>query len=220
MKTRFTALATLLCLLLVALPAGAAETARARLDAFAQNLHSLSGHFHQSLTNVNGQRGETSEGTLALEAPRMFRWQTTSPYKQLIVADGSRVWMYDPELEQVTVRAQSAEQAHSPLTVLTDMSQLDRQFKTTDMGMRDGLAWLRLTPVADQAQFNYAELGFDGNQLRRMVFKDQLGNRTDIDFSDLKRNQPLASSLFTFTPPQGADVVGDVPVSEVRPLGH
>ncbi|MEO6927089.1 MAG: outer membrane lipoprotein chaperone LolA, partial [Rhodanobacter sp.] len=81
--------------------------ARARLDAFATGLHSLTGHFSQTLTNANGQAAKTSSGTLALEAPREFRWDTLAPYKQTIVADGGRVWMYDPELEQVTVRKQS-----------------------------------------------------------------------------------------------------------------
>ncbi|HET7358636.1 MAG TPA: outer membrane lipoprotein chaperone LolA, partial [Rhodanobacteraceae bacterium] len=148
-----------------------ADSARARLDAFAHNLHALSGQFSQSLTDANGRAGETSEGNVALQEPREFRWQVTSPYKQLIVADGSRVWMYDPELEQVTVRVQSTEEAQSPLTVLTDMSQLDKDFKVTELGERDGLLWLRLTPTSDDARFDYAELGFDNEGLRAMVFR-------------------------------------------------
>ena len=108
--------------------------ARARLDAFAQNLHSLTGHFSQSLIDINGQGSKTSAGTLALQSPRQFRWETLTPYKQTIVADGSRVWMYDPDLDQVTVRIQSAEEAHSPLTVLTDVKQLDSNFKVAERG--------------------------------------------------------------------------------------
>jgi outer membrane lipoprotein carrier protein len=207
-------------LLLFALPALAADTARARLDAFAHDLHALSGHFSQSLTDANGRRGDSSEGTLALQEPREFRWQVTSPYKQLIVADGSRVWMYDPELEQVTVRAQSTEEAQSPLTVLTDMSQLDKDFKVTELGQRDGLQWFRLAPVEGGQQFEAAELGFDSTGLRRMTFTDKLGNRTDIRFSDWQRNPQLPGDTFNFTPPPGADVIGDLPVSEVHPLGH
>ena len=76
-----------------------AGQARARLDAFATGLHSLTGNFQQTVTDLNGRDSKTSSGTLALQAPRQFRWETLKPYQQTIVADGSRVWMYDPELE-------------------------------------------------------------------------------------------------------------------------
>jgi outer membrane lipoprotein carrier protein len=202
--------------------AGAAQaatgTARARLDTFATGLHSLTGDFSQTLVDPNGNVGKTSTGTLALQAPRQFRWETTAPYRQTIVADGSRVWMYDPELEQVTVRVQSSEEAHSPLTVLTDLKQMDKEFKVTEQGERDGLAWLRLTSTAKDPQFAYADLGFDANGLARMTFKDQLGSTTDIRFSDWKRNVTIPPSVFTFVPPKGADVIGDAPVLQVQPL--
>jgi outer membrane lipoprotein carrier protein len=209
-------------LVFVCMPAArAAEGARAQLEAFAHDLHSVTADFQQTLTDANGQRGNTSSGTLALMAPRELRWQTDTPYKQLIVADGSRVWMYDPDLEQVTVRRQSTAESHSPLTVLTDMSQLDHEFKVTDIGERDGLQWLRLTARNSNAQFDYAELGFAGNALQRMVFRDQLGNLSTIRFSHWKRNPTLPASTFNFTPPKGADVVGDVQgVPEIRPLGQ
>lgn len=196
----------------------ATGAARARLDTFASGLHSLTGHFTQSLTDINGQTTKTSSGTLALEAPRQFRWDTLAPYKQTIVADGSRVWMYDPELEQVTVRVQSTEEAHSPLTVLTDVKQLDRNFKVAEQGERDGLSWLRLTSTAKDPQFDYADLGFDANGLARMTFRDQLGSTTDIRFSGWQRNAPIPASAFNFVPPKGADVIGDVPVITTQPL--
>jgi outer membrane lipoprotein carrier protein len=196
-------------------PAGAA---RARLDAFAQNLHSLTGQFNQSLTDINGKSSKTSAGTLALEAPRQFRWDTLTPYKQTIVADGSRVWIYDPELEQVTVRVQSSEEAHSPLTVLTDVKQIDKNFKVSEQGEHDGLVWLRLTSTSKDPQFDYADLGFDANGLARMTFRDQLGSTTDIRFSGWERNAPVPSSTFNFVPPKGTDVIGDAPVISTQPL--
>ncbi|MBB6246455.1 outer membrane lipoprotein chaperone LolA [Rhodanobacter sp. A1T4] len=196
-------------------PAGAA---RARLDAFAQNLHSLTGQFNQSLTDINGKSSKTSAGTLALEAPRQFRWDTLTPYKQTIVADGSRVWIYDPELEQVTVRVQSSEEAHSPLTVLTDVKQIDKNFKVSEQGEHDGLVWLRLTSTSKDPQFDYADLGFDANGLARMTFRDQLGSTTDIRFSGWQRNAPVPPSTFNFVPPQGTDVIGDAPVISTQPL--
>src|SRR5690242_3917542 len=165
----------LLGLLLGAGAAHAADTARAQLDAFAKGLHSLSGNFSQTVYDANGRTAQASHGTLALQAPRQFRWDTQAPYRQLIVADGRKVWIYDPELEQVTVRDQGSEEAHSPLTVLTDLSQLDRDFKAGEQGERDGLQWLRLTSRASDPQFQYADIGFADNAPRRMVFKDTLG---------------------------------------------
>ncbi len=196
----------------------ATGTARARLDTFASNLHSLTGNFTQTLIDPNGHAGKVSSGTLALQAPRQFRWETTMPYKQTIVADGSRVWMYDPELEQVTVRVQSSEEAHSPLTVLTDLKQMDKEFKVAERGEHDGLAWLRLTSTARDPQFAYADLGFNAGGLTRMTFKDQLGSTTVINFSNWKRNVDIAPAVFTFVPPKGADVIGDAPVLQVQPL--
>jgi outer membrane lipoprotein carrier protein len=196
-------------------PAGAA---RARLDAFAQNLHSLTGQFNQSLTDINGKSSKTSAGTLALEAPRQFRWDTLTPYKQTIVADGSRVWIYDPELEQVTVRVQSSEEARSPLTVLTDVKQIDKNFKVSEQGERDGLQWLRLTSTSKDPQFDYADLGFDANGLARMTFRDQLGATTDIRFSGWQRNAAVPAATFNFVPPKGTDVIGDAPVITTQPL--
>jgi outer membrane lipoprotein carrier protein len=187
----------------------AAPNARARLDAFAHGLHSLKGHFQQTLIDANGQRGRTSSGTVALKAPNLFRWQTTAPGKQLIVADGKHVWMYEPDLEQVTVRNQNTAEAHSPLTVITDVKRMDQDFTVSELGMRDGLTWLRLTPKKPRANFHYAELGFDSHGLRAMRFKDQLDNVTRMRFSDWQRNVKLPPSTFTFTPPKGADVIGD-----------
>jgi outer membrane lipoprotein carrier protein len=192
--------------------------ARTRLNAFAQNLHSLTGQFNQSLTDINGKSSKASAGTLALEAPREFRWDTLTPYKQTIVADGSRVWLYDPELEQVTVRLQSSEEAQSPLTVLTDVKQLDKNFKVSEQGEHDGLVWLRLTSTSKDPQFDYADLGFDANGLARMTFRDQLGSTTDIRFSSWQRNAPIPASTFNFVPPKGTDVIGDAPVISTQPL--
>lgn len=197
----------------------AADVARSRMEAFSKGLHSITAEFAQSVTDANGRRGDESRGTLALEAPRQFRWETKEPYEQTIVADGARVWIYEPDLEQVSVRNQSSEEAHSPLTVLTDLSQLDGQFTASEAGEREGLSWLRLTSKAKDPDFEYAELGFDAAGLVRMRFKDQLGNTTEIRFADWKRNPNLPAATFRFTPPTGVDVVGDLkPGADVYPI--
>ena len=202
----------------------AATGARARLDAFAAGLHSLRGDFSQTVYDSHGNITGSSHGLLALQAPRLFRWEVTDPYQQLIVADGRKVWVYEPDLQQVTVRDQGAEEAHSPLTVLTDLSQLDTEFKASDAGNRDGLEWLRLVSRSKDPQFEYAEIGFDATGPRRMVFKDTLGNKTEIAFTGWERNPGLPADTFSFVPPKGTDVVGDASASSAtstgRPAGH
>ena len=196
---------------MLACSAFAATGARARLDAFAAGLHSLRGDFSQTVYDSHGNITGSSHGLLALQAPRLFRWQVADPYQQLIVADGKKVWVYEPDLQQVTVRDQGAEEAHSPLTVLTDLSQLDTEFKASDAGNRDGLEWLRLVSRSKDPQFEYAEIGFDATGPRRMVFKDTLGNKTEIAFTGWERNPGLPAGIFSFVPPRGTDVVGDSP---------
>ncbi len=201
------------------LAAHAADSARARMEAFSKGLRSVTAQFSQTVTDANDRRGDESRGTLSLEAPRQFRWETRQPYQQTIVADGRRVWIYEPDLQQVSVRNQSSEEAHSPLTVLTDLSQLDSQFNAADGGEREGLAWLKLTSKAKEPEFEYAELGFDAASLVRMRFRDQLGNTTEIRFADWKRNANLPAATFKFTPPEGVDVIGDLkPDADVYPI--
>lgn len=220
-----------LCLLGAAAgSAAAADTARARLDAFAKGLQTVTANFEQHVFDPNDKPGKTSSGALAVQAPKQFRWDVTKPYQQLIVADGMHVWIYDPDLEQVTVRNQSLEEAHSPLVVLTDTSLLDRDFSASEQGERDGLLWLRLKSRAKESDFEYADLGLGCAQagasdckgayaLERMQFKDTLGNRTDTRFSQWQRNPRIAAEQFTFKPPAGVDVIGEVkPGAEVHPI--
>jgi len=208
-----------MCCVLVSFHCSAAGKARARLDAFAHGLTSVSADFEQTTVGNDGSAEKTSQGMLALRAPRQFRWDVTAPYKQLIVADGEKVWIYDPDLEQVTVRAQGTEEAHSPLTVLTDLSQLDREFSTSEQGEHDALIWLRLKSKSRNPQFDYCDLGFDANALSRMRIRDTLGNVTEIRFSGWKRNPHLPEGSFSFTPPKGVDVVGDpTPAAQAFPI--
>lgn len=209
----------LLLLVSICAPALAAESARSRMEAFSANLQSVRADWTQTVTAANGEIGDEARGTLALEAPRQFRWEALEPYRQLIVADGRKVWVYDPDLLQVTVRDQGAAEAHSPLTVLTDLSQLDRDFVASESGERDGLAWLKLVSRAPEPEFEYAELGFSDSGLERMIFKDLLGNVTEIRFDDWQRNADLPADTFRFTPPDDVDVIGDpTPAAEVFPV--
>lgn len=182
---------------------------RESLDAFSKGLKGLDGQFSQQVFDSKGKRKESASGRVALSAPRLFRWEYLKPYPQLIVADGKNVWIYDPDLKQATTRAQGAEEQNSPLAALIDPQRLDRDFNVREVVAQDGLEWLELTPKQNEgAGFQNARLGFDKRGLARMQILDALGQRTDISFSDWKRNPAFAAKTFRFTPPKGVDVVG------------
>ncbi|HEY0660606.1 MAG TPA: outer membrane lipoprotein chaperone LolA [Lysobacter sp.] len=196
--------------LVLALFAGSALAgARDDLNAFTKGLKGLSGQFTQHVFDPQGKLKETSTGQLALSAPRLFRWEYVKPYPQLIVADGKKVWVYDPDLQQVTVRPQGVEEQNSPLAALIDPARLDAQFVVKDLGADAGLQWLSLAPKQEaDAAFRSARLGFGGGGLMKMQVVDNLGQRTEIDFSAWKRNPAFPADTFRYTPPKGVDVIG------------
>lgn len=188
----------------------ASAGARDELNAFTKGLKGLDGRFTQQVFDAKGRLKEKSTGRIALAAPRLFRWEYAAPYPQLVIADGTTVWIYEPDLKQVTKRPQGAEERNSPLAALVDPSRLDAQFVVKDAGVANGLQWLALTPRGDAsaAGFRSARLGFAKGGLARMQVVDQLGQRTDIAFSGWKRNPSLPSGTFRYTPPKGVDVIG------------
>ena len=199
-------------LVCVALLAGVAHAgAREQLDGFTKGLKGLDGQFVQQVFDDNGRVRESSSGRVALAAPRLFRWEYEKPYPQLIVADGKTVWVHDPDLEQVSRRPQGGAEQDSPLAALIDPARLDRDFLVEDAGEGDGLQWLLLKPKqgGDDAAFQSAKLGLSGEELVRMEIVDALGQRTEIRFSGWKRNPSFSRDTFTFTPPEGVDVVGE-----------
>ena len=197
--------------LALAFATGAASAgARDRLNAFAKDLKGLEGQFVQTVYDANGSLKERSSGHVSLSAPRLFRWEYVSPYPQLIVADGKKVWVFDPDLEQVTVRGQGAEEQNSPLAALIDPARLDRDFQVREVDTREGIEWLSLAPKqSDQAAFQSARLGFDATGLVRMEILDALGQRTEIGFSAWKKNPAFGKGTFRYVPPKGVDIVGE-----------
>ena len=184
--------------------------ARDDLNAFTKGLKGLDGQFAQQVFDAKGKLKESSSGKVALSAPRLFRWEYVKPYPQLIVADGKTVWVYDPDLQQVTKRPQGAEEQNSPLSALIDPGKLDAQFVVKEDGTADGLDWLLLTPKGDvaEASFRSARLGFAQTGLVKMQVVDALGQRTEISFSGWKRNPAFPASTFRYAPPKGVDVIG------------
>ncbi len=188
---------------------GAANAgARDDLNTFTKGLKGLDGHFTQQVFGSNGKQKEQSSGRVAVSAPRLFRWEYTKPYPQLIVADGTTVWVHDPDLQQVSKRPQGAEEANSPLAILLDPSKLDRDFVVKDAGVVKGIGWLALTPRNADAAFKSAKLGFNESGLAQMEYVDALGQRTRITFDGWKRNPGFAKGTFTYVPAKGVDVIG------------
>ena len=180
------------------------------LANFTKGLKGLDGQFSQKVFDANGKLKESSSGRVALSAPRLFRWEYTKPYEQLIVADGTRVWVYDPDLQQVTRRAQGAEEQNSPLAALVDPAKLERDYVLHDAGTADGLDWLDIAPKkASDTGFRSARLGFGPQGLATMQVTDALGQETRIEFSHWQRNPSFAAGTFRFVPAKGVDVVGE-----------
>lgn len=197
-------------LLLAGFALSANAGARDDLDNFTKGLKGLQGNFSQQVFDAKGKQKEKASGTVALSAPRLFRWEYKQPYPQQIIADGKHVWVYEPDLQQATKRAQGAEEQNSPLAALIDPSRLDQRFTMTEAGTRDDLEWLQLTPRSGEEDggFRSAKLGFGKSGLARMSVVDALGQRTEISFSGWKRNPSFAKGTFVFVPPKGVDVVG------------
>lgn len=205
MKTRLTLLAIGLALA----SSGALAQARAQLDTFTQGLKTLDGGFTQTVYDQKGRVKESSAGKVSMSAPNLFRWQYVKPYDQLIVADGKTVWIYEPDLKQVSKRPQGVEEQSSPLAALVDRSKLDTQFNVAEGGQSAGMQWLTLTPKSKAgASFDNARLGFNQRGLARIVITDGLGQRTEMNFGTWNRNGRIPASSFRFTPPKGADVIG------------
>lgn len=197
-------------LLGTAIAGSAFAGARDDLDAFTKGLKGLDGQFTQQVYNSQGKLTETSSGEVQLSVPRLFRWEYVKPYPQVIVADGEKVWIHDPDLAQVTVRPQGVEEQSSPLAALIEPAKLDAMFVVEEAGNAGGLEWLGLTPKKDQeTSFERARLGFDNGVLVKMEVVDLIGQRTVIEFRGWERNPGFAVGTFKYTPPKGVDVIGE-----------
>ncbi|AVP95752.1 outer membrane lipoprotein carrier protein LolA [Ahniella affigens] len=185
-----------------------AGPARDRLEQFAKGLVTVRATFQQDSLDPKGQLIDSSTGKLALHAPRQFRWEYEAPFSQLIVADGLNVWIYDPDLEQVTVRAQSLEEAQSPLTVLTDLAQLDRDFVVGESNA-DGVPTLVLKAKAKDPAFKEVQIRFGESSPSEMLMVDLLGTETVWRFDGWERNPKIADAEFAFTPEDGIEIVGE-----------
>jgi len=198
-----------LCLV-VGLLSGAAEAATLdRLRAFVKDTQTARTQFTQTVVDRNGRPGATASGEFLLERPGKFRWTVTRPYKQLLVGDGTRVWIYDEDLNQVIVRRLGDALGATPAALLSGNQDVERAFTWKDLPPAAGLDWLAATPIDPQSGFAEIRLGFDAKGLAALELVDAFGQRSVVRFASFERNPKLPAGAFTFVPPKGADVIGD-----------
>jgi len=207
------ALILICCACIAQAASGAADPAagREKVESFLQGLQSLQAQFKQTLADRSGQIVEEASGELAIRRPDRFRWDYREPNEQVIVADGARIWLYDADLEQVTVRKLDDTLSATPAMLLSGQGNLQDNFTVTQTSREGAIQWVRMEPKRDDTDFKWVRLGFDGATLEYMQLADKLGQTTTIEFSQLQRNPAIDPSRFTFTVPAGADVIGDAP---------
>ena len=198
----------LICVFLIlfsALPAFAEKTP-VQLNRFLAETRTLSADFVQIAIDEMGLPGQRVSGTFLLAKPGKFRWDYLKPYTQEIVANGKKVWFYDADLEQVTVKKLNNAIGSTPALLLTGEVGLDENFVIEDLGEREGMRWTRLVPRSEDNSFKYISIGIQDNDLKGMELSDNFGQLTRISFSNLKINHPVESKRFDFVAPAGADV--------------
>jgi len=187
----------------------ASPAAIARVEALLASTQSLRASFTQEVRDGNGKLVQNAAGTFLLQKPGRFRWDYTTP-AQAIVSDGTKLWFYDADLAQVTVRRQRDVLTQAPAMLLAGKGKVAAGFDAEELPpIAGGLDWLRLVPRAGAGDFRELRLGFAGGDLREMELVDRLGQRTLIRFTALERNVKLAAEAFQFKIPPDTDVVGD-----------
>ena len=205
-KFRLTAAVVLLPLLFpIAAHAGALD----QLHEFLKSTRTLKADFSQAVIGRGGQKPQQSSGVVAISRPGKLRWEIQKPYPQLIVGDGEKIWIHDPELQQVTVRKAGQAIGGSPAALLSGNNDLEKNFTLKDAGESEGLVWVEAVPKVGDSGFESVRLGFAGNDLKAMELHDSFGQTTLIRFTKLERNPALPATLFKFTPPAGVDIVGE-----------
>lgn len=186
-----------------------AGLAKDQLNNFYKFIRTYQAQFDQELVDAKGKVLQKATGTFYLARPDRFRWDYDAPQEQRIVADGKKVWVYDVDLEQVTVRNMDDALGTTPAHLLSSKTPINRNFTLRETGEREGLHWVELTPRIKDTTFEKMRLGFNATDLAAMELVDGMGQVTKLRFTRVVRNPGLGNTLFQFTPPKGVDVIGD-----------
>jgi len=195
--------------LLVIFSITAEASAIDRFKTFVRTTQSARANFEQKVYDRGGKLVQESKGTFVFLRPGRFRWVYEKPVDQLIVGDGERVWIYDRDLNQVTVRRISKALGSTPAALLAGASDVERAFELADAGEREGLEWLEAKPKEKEAGFERIRMGFGVAGVQAMELTDHFGQTTLLRFSGLARNPKVDAAEFRFEPPKGADVLGE-----------
>jgi outer membrane lipoprotein carrier protein len=180
-----------------------------RFKAFASSTQSMSAQFEQKVVDRSGRLVQEAKGRFVFQRPGRFRWTYDKPVDQLIVGDGQRVWIYERDLNQVTVRRMSSALGSTPAALLAGSGDVEKAFDLSDAGERDGLEWLEARPREREAGFERIRMGFSATGIQAMELTDHFGQTTFLRFFNLSRNPKVDPSEFRFEPPKGADVLGE-----------
>lgn len=179
------------------------------LRFFFNEIDTFEANFGQEVLDESLQAVDSGRGKVLIKRPGLFSWDYEPPEAQKIVGDGDRVWIYDVELEQVTVRDQQQSLGKTPALLLAGTQDIEKNYTIIDIGTQGRFDWVNLIPVDPDSSFTEVRIGFEDNRLRLMELLDNLGQRTRMSFVDLKENQPIPDSAFDFVPPAGVDVIDD-----------
>ena len=187
---------------------GNAAQGFATLEAFLDGVQSLTADFKQELWTADQKLLQTETGSLSLKRPNRFRWTYVDPTELVVAADGTRLWIYDVELAQVTVAPFDDTIGASPALLLSGDRNVREEFEVVDTYPADGLDWVKLAPLAGGSDFGSVLIGFSGTAPRRLELVDGLGQVTRIELDNLDVNPELADTLFELEVPAGVDVIG------------
>lgn len=180
-----------------------------RLKAFIAGAKTAEADFTQTVADKNGRVTQQASGKMAFARPGKFRWDYRKPYEQIIVGDGAKLWLYDVDLEQVTVKPLGDVIAGTPAALLAGDNAIEKYFTLKNAGEADGLEWLDATPKTRDTSFERIRMGFKGDLLMQMELFDTFGQRTLLKFGRMVRNPSIPAARFSFTPPKGADIIGE-----------
>ena len=179
-----------------------------RFQSYLRTTQAARGDFAQKVYDKSGKLVQDSTGTFAFLRPGRFRWTYAKP-KQVIVGDGERVWIHDADLNQVTVRKVARVLGSTPAALLAGASDIEKSFEMKEAGAKDGLEWLEARPKEKEAGFERIRLGMTTGGVEAMELVDHFGQTTMLRFTNVVRNPQIDPSTFRFTPPKGADVLGE-----------
>jgi outer membrane lipoprotein carrier protein len=198
----------LLSLFLISFAATSGAASLERFQNYLKSTQSATASFEQKVFDKNGKLVQESRGSFALQRPGKFRWSYAKPHPQVIVGDGDRVWIHDPDLNQVTVRKLARAIGSTPAALLAGSAEIEKAFELSEAGARDGLEWLEAKPREKESGFDRIRLGLSADGVEAMELVDHFGQTTLLRFTNVIRNPRIDTNTFRFTPPKGADVLG------------